>query len=111
MKLSSLIAGAFGIVGFVLSVFAGLLADNSLENILVKALICTVVCYIVGYLVGLIGQQVSAEHAVRLAKFVAEEDAAKEQKDLEAAAAIESQNAQRTAPQVPTAAAPTVAKT
>src|ERR1035437_3600479 len=95
MKLSSLIAAAFGIPGFVVSVLAGLFADNSIESILIKALACTVLCYVVGYFVGLIGQQVSVEHALRMAMQVSEKDKAEEQQQLEAAAARESEAAER----------------
>jgi multisubunit Na+/H+ antiporter MnhE subunit len=100
MKLTSLIAGAFGITGFVLSVLSGLIADNSFESILLKALLCAIICYIVGYFVGLIGQQVSSEHAVRLAKEIARKDAAEEQERLEADAALESEAAQRAAAKI-----------
>jgi len=93
MKLTSLIAGAFGIVGFTLSLFAGLLVDNPVATILFKALIWAAVCYVVGYFVGLIAQQVSAEHAQSLAKRVAESDAARETKDAEELAAKEAEAA------------------
>jgi hypothetical protein len=93
MKLTSLIAGAFGIVGFALSLIAGVLIDNPVTTILFKALLWAAVCYAVGYFVGLIAQQVSAEHAQSLAKRVAESDAAQETKDAEERAAKEAEAA------------------
>ena len=86
MKMSGFIAGVFGTIGFVVSLFAGLIANNSVDSILWKALLSAIACYAVGYGVGLIGQQVSAEHAAMLAQKVAREDAAAEQARLEAAA-------------------------
>jgi hypothetical protein len=83
MKLSGFIAGIFGIVGFVLSVAAGLLVDNPLATILYKALLWAGICYVVGYIVGAVAQQVSAEHAAALARKVAEADAAQEARELE----------------------------
>ena len=91
MKLTSLIAGVFGIVGFVLSLCAGVLIDNPINTILFKALIWAAVCYAVGYFVGMIAQQVSTEHAQSLAKRVAESDAAQETKDAEERAAKEAE--------------------
>jgi hypothetical protein len=76
MKLSAFIAGVFGVLGFALSILAGLIADNSIESILIKAILCAVMCYVVGYIVGMMAQQVSIEHAQKLAKRVAESDAA-----------------------------------
>jgi hypothetical protein len=89
VKLGPFIAGTFGIVGFALSVLAGLIADNAFESILIRAVICAVACYIIGYVVGLMAQQVSVEHAHRLSKQVADADAAEELKAAELAAAAE----------------------
>jgi len=86
MKLSPFIAGAFGIVGFVLATLAGLTADNTFETILWKAMMCAGVCYVVGYGVGLICEQVAREHGVAIAKKVAEADTAEELKRNEALA-------------------------
>lgn len=83
MKLNSFIAGIFGIVGFVLSIMAGLLVDNPIVTILFHALIWAGVCYIAGYIVGGVAQQVSTEHAAALAKRVAESDAARETREAE----------------------------
>jgi uncharacterized membrane protein len=71
MKLSAFIAGVFGVLGFALSILAGLIADNSIDSILIKAIFCAVICYVVGYIVGMM-----AEHAQKLAKRVADSDAA-----------------------------------
>ncbi len=79
MKLNVFIAGVFGVLGFALSILAGLIADNSIDSILIKAILCAVICYVVGYIVGLMAQQVSIEHAQKLAKGVAESDAAEMQ--------------------------------
>ena len=89
MKLSAFIAGTFGIVGFVLSIMAGLLVDNPVATILLKALVWAGVCYVVGYIVGGVAQQVSSEHAATLAKRVAESDAAKETLEAEQMAKID----------------------
>ena len=100
MKLSSLIAGAFGILGFVLSVLAGLGVGNSIEATLLRGMICSAVCYMVGYIVGLMAQQVSAEHARHVAKLVAEQDARDDQvrADEEAAKTAEIDAAQAAMP-------------
>jgi len=87
VKLSSFIAGAFGTVGFGLSVLSGMLVDNTLEQVLANSLVCAVVCYVVGYVVGVIAQQVSQEHATHVAKMVAEQDAKIAREQAEAAAA------------------------
>ena len=91
MRLGPFVAGAFGIVGFVLSTAAGLVADNGFEGILLKAMLSAVVCYVIGYLVGLIGEQVSREHAAAICKKVAESEAAieKAKQDKQAADAAE----------------------
>jgi hypothetical protein len=90
MKLSVLIAGIFGTVGFVVSVLAGLMADNTFDSILLKALLSSGICYAVGYMAGSIGQVVTHEHAGDLAKRVAEHDkkvaAEKEEAERKAAA-------------------------
>jgi demethoxyubiquinone hydroxylase (CLK1/Coq7/Cat5 family) len=83
MKLSAFIAGTFGIVGFVLSIMAGLLVDTPVPTILFKAILWSGVCYVIGYFVGLMAQQVSMEHAQSIAKRVAESDAAKETQEAE----------------------------
>ena len=83
MKLNTFIAGIFGIVGFVLSIMAGLLVDNPIVTILFNALIWAGICYIAGYIVGGIAQQVSTEHAAALAKRVAEADSARETREAE----------------------------
>ncbi len=93
MKMSSFIAGVFGTLGFVLSMVAGIFADNPLETILLKAILCAVICYIIGYIVGLMAQQVSLEHAQGLAKRVAEQDAAIELKAAQARADSEEEAA------------------
>lgn len=90
MKLNLIVAAIFAIVGFVLSVIAGLLADNTVETILWKAILCSGLCYLVGYAIGLFGQVIAQEHAATLARKVAEHDAreaaAKEEADREEAA-------------------------
>jgi hypothetical protein len=75
VKLGPFIAGAFGTVGFGLSVLAGLGAGNTVEHILTTGLVWAGVCYAVGYAAGLIAQQVALEHARRVAQLVAEQDA------------------------------------
>jgi hypothetical protein len=101
MKLSSFIAGTFGVITFVISIFAGLMADNSMESILLTAIMFAAICYVIGYGVGLAGQQVSAEHSKKLAKRVADQDAAEEQKRLEKEAALEAESAERAAGRTP----------
>ena len=73
LKLASLIAGAFGILGLVLSILAGLAVSNSVESILIHSLVCGLVCYLVGYGVGLIAQQVSREKRNELLENVSKE--------------------------------------
>ncbi|HUO09993.1 MAG TPA: hypothetical protein VM008_16935 [Phycisphaerae bacterium] len=88
MKLSSFIAGTFGIVGFVLSMVSGLIVDNPVTTIVYNALIWATICYVIGYIVGAVAQQVSSEHAAALAKRVADADAAKEAEQAEEQAKI-----------------------
>lgn len=95
MRLSSFIGGIFGIVGFALSILGGLIADNPFNSILLKALLWAAVCYLVGYGVGLIAQQVSTEHAQRLAKRVADSDALREQQEAQERAEREATAAAR----------------
>ena len=83
MKLGAFIAGTFGILGFVLSVMAGLIVDNPADTILLHGMLWGGVCYVVGYIVGGVAQQVSSEYAVSLAKKVAEADAAKDAREAE----------------------------
>jgi hypothetical protein len=85
MKLNALIAGVFGTVGFAVSVLAGMMADNAFDSILWKALLSCMICGTVGYIVGSIGQIVTKEHAVALAKKVAEYDQKIEAEKEEAA--------------------------
>jgi hypothetical protein len=85
MKLNALFAGVFGTIGFVVSVLAGIMADNTFEGILWRALLGCGICALVGYIAGSIGQIVTKEHAVSLAKKVAEYDA-KEATEKEEAA-------------------------
>src|SRR5579884_1207639 len=105
MKLSAFLAGAFGIVGFVLSLFAGLLVDNPVDTILFKGLMWAAICYAVGYFVGLIAQQVSLEHAQAIAKRVAEADADKERQEAEERARLDAESASQAAAAEPIAAA------
>jgi len=95
VKLNSFIAGVFGIVGFGLSMLAGVGAGNTVEGILTRSLISAVICYVVGYFVGLIAQQVAAEHAHHVAKMVAEADATKEAAQAEAQAQLDAEAAAR----------------
>ena len=89
MKLSLFIAGCFGIVGFILATLAGLYADNMFGTILTKAMMSSMVCYVVGYLVGVIAQYIAREHALAIAKKVAEIDAAEQaKKDEESAGRV-----------------------
>ncbi len=78
MNLSALIAGAFGVMGFVLSVFAGIAANNPMEVILSRSILWAIACYVIGYLVGMMAGQVASEHAAKLARTVADTDAAAE---------------------------------
>jgi hypothetical protein len=87
MKLSAFIAGAFGVLGFVISIMAGLGAGNSVEATLLRGLLCAGICYVVGYFVGIMAQQVALEHAQHVAKVVAEEDRRREQEQAEQLAA------------------------
>jgi hypothetical protein len=103
MKLSAFIAGVFGVLGFALSILAGLIADNSIDSILIKAIFCAVICYVVGYIVGMMAQQVSIEHAQKLAKRVADSDAAEL---LAAEEKAELDNPSTSAPNGETAATP-----
>ena len=102
MNLSQFIAGCFGIMGLVLSIIAGLYADNAFTSILSKGLLAAFICYIVGYLVGSVAQHVADEHAQliadKVAKFDAEE-AAKKQAEAEAKAAQESLDAVTAVPE------------
>lgn len=83
-------AGCFGIVGFTISILAGMYADNGFAAIIGKAMLAMVVCYVVGWMVGSIGQYVAAEQAQRIAAQVAVEDAeAAAKKRAEAAAKAE----------------------
>lgn len=94
MNLPPFVAGVFGVVGFVVSVLAGLMADNPFEKILLRAMLAAVCCYIVGYIVGFIAGAVSREHAVALSKKVAEADKAEaEEKEVEARKKIEVEKA------------------
>jgi len=87
--LSLFIAGCFGIVGFILATLAGLYADNMFGTIITKAMGSSVVCYVVGYMVGVIAQFIAREHAVAIAKKVAEIDEAESaRKESEAAARV-----------------------
>jgi hypothetical protein len=95
MKLTPFIAGTFGTIGFVLSLLAGMVADNEVEAILTRAMMFAVVCYVVGYGVGVVAERVSAEHAMQLAKKVAAEDAAEETARLEREAEAEAEAAGR----------------
>lgn len=89
MKLSLFIAGCFGIVGFILATLAGLYANNMFSTILAKAMASSMVCYVVGYLVGVIAQYIAREHALAIAKKVAEIDAAEQaKKDEEASGRV-----------------------
>src|SRR5580704_14377699 len=76
MKLNQFIAGCFGIVGFILSIVAGLHADNGFNTIVIRALLMAGGCYIIGYAVGVISNFIVQEHAQRIAAKVAEQDAA-----------------------------------
>ena len=89
MKLSLFIAGCFGIVGFILATLAGLYANNMFSTILTKSMASSMVCYVVGYLVGVIAQYIAREHALAIAKKVAEIDAAEQaKKDEEASGQV-----------------------
>jgi hypothetical protein len=93
MKLTPFISGTFGTIGFVLSLLAGMFADNAIEDIMLKAMMFAVICYVVGYGVGIVAERVAAEHATQLAKKVAEEDAAQETARLEQEVAAEAEAA------------------
>jgi hypothetical protein len=101
MKLTPFIAGTFGTIGFLLSLVAGMVADNEVEAILIRAMLFAVVCYVVGYGVGVVAERVSAEHAVQLAKKVAAEDAAAETARLEREAAADAEAAGRNGGEAP----------
>jgi len=75
MNLSQLVAGVFGMTAFVLSVLAGIQADNAFETVLTRALIACVGCYVIGFIVGTMGTHVAKEHAQRIADKVAQLDA------------------------------------
>jgi hypothetical protein len=97
MKLGTFISCVFGVLGFGLSVLAGISAGNSVESVLTRGLLSAVVCYAVGYFVGLIAQQVALEHAARVSRAIAEQDKAEEEKRLREQAELDQQNAQAAA--------------
>ncbi|MEI8194441.1 MAG: hypothetical protein WCI73_00885 [Phycisphaerae bacterium] len=82
MRLNQFIAGCFGTVGFVVSILAGLYANNTFDAILTRAILATIACYVIGLLVGLMGQAAATEQAQRIADIVAQEDAEEEAKRL-----------------------------
>lgn len=82
MRLTHFLAGSFGVMGFVISIAAGLIADNSFEVILLRALLAAVVCYSMGYVVGLIAQAAAKEQAQLIASKVAKQDAEEEARRL-----------------------------
>lgn len=82
MRLNQFIAGCFGTVGFVVSILAGLYANNTFEAILTRAILATIACYIVGLVIGLMGQAAATEQAQRIADIVAKEDAEEEAQRL-----------------------------
>lgn len=75
MKLSQFIAGCFGTVGFVVSILAGMFADNSFNTILTHAMLAAGACYVIGYIAGAIAQHAAIEHAQVIADKVAKKDA------------------------------------
>lgn len=87
MKLTQFIGGCFGTVGFVVSIVAGLYADNAFESILLRAVLAAAVCYVVGATTGYIAEHVAREQARVIADKVAAQDAAAAAKKAEAAAA------------------------
>jgi hypothetical protein len=101
MRMGPLMGGAFGALGLVLSIFAGLLANNPVDAILLRSMMWAGICYVVGYAVGVMAGQVSKEYAAKLASTVAEQDAAAESaRAREAAEAAENaavENAARAA--------------
>lgn len=97
MKLGTFISCVFGVLGFGLSVLAGISAGNSVESVLTRGLLSAAVCYAVGYFVGLMAQQVALEHASRVSKVIAEQDKAAEDKRLREQAEQDQQNAQAAA--------------
>jgi len=101
MKLGTFISGAFGTLGFGLSVLAGLSSANSVESILTRGLLSAGVCYAVGYCVGVIAQQVALEHANHISAIVAKQDKAEEDKRLQDQADQDAQMASEAASAAP----------
>jgi hypothetical protein len=87
MKTTQFIAGCFGILGFMVSILAGLHADNGFDTIIVRAIGAAAGCYLLGYVIGVMAGSVAQEHAQRLAARVAETEAVERAKEAQEAAA------------------------
>jgi hypothetical protein len=90
MKLNTLIAGCMGLIGFAVSLLAGVQANNPLGVILSHALLASLGCCVIGYIAGMMANSVAGEHATRLAADVAK-------KDAEAKAKRQAEDAERAA--------------
>lgn len=94
MNLSGFIGACMGLVGFTVSVIAGMQADNDFSTVMFRALVASFGCYVVGYVVGMMASFVATEHAAKLADEVSKRDAAekakREQEMAELAARLQS---------------------
>ena len=72
LRVGSLAAGALGLMGFALAIFAGLAAENPIPQVLYRAIITLVIMAIVGGIAGAMAGWVIHEQLLTQARFIQE---------------------------------------
>jgi tetrahydromethanopterin S-methyltransferase subunit C len=99
LRVGSLSAGALGLMGFALAIFAGLAADNPISQVLYRAIITLVIMAVIGGVAGAMAGRVIHEQILNRAKLIQEQQAQALVAASAAAARQASQSASKTGQQ------------